>query len=742
MASPRVENKKQVQVQIAPPPRKQRVPAGSNSVIGNNADNKFTDADLGLSLVKTDKNTPKNDVKEVYLQSGRKIVIQKLSDGRSVRKYFSADGTQLKPEYFKKVEGDVKINADGKSYTVTKNGQTKTYQTKTGAEVKIAQEQAKLNKTKNEQGFIGKSWDWMKNNVFTFCDGSDKAQKQIDAEKNLLAQIQNGKFSKSYFKEVTGLDCTQENIQKFKNGKLNLKSTEKVAAFKEGQKTAVDITSDIVAGAVAYGTASACIALGIAAAPFTAGASLGAVAVGVGIAATAGAVTKVAVKKLDANSGGREYNVLSWNDGGKDAIIGGVSGALAPLTMGTGGAITNSLGKGFLANSLRFGAEGAIFGAADGGTRSALEGDDIGDIALNTIKGAGAGALAGNILGHGGNAIGKGIKFVSKSLKFSQSRKIIKENLHSGKKVPNYASDIDAPTGKLGAPSALFAETDEAFNNILLKNKYDVLYMHQKYKITGDLDDFITDMYSHYIRETDVGRFAPKLEIKSNMGDDAGCFIPTKNLIKICKEECKEQESRVAENIAHELNHWFQTKEQLITGLEGPELCAHNWARASVVRRVQNGEITTQEECNRIFDELLNEYTLKFRTEYNDLLNSTKYPHNNNPENPYFKKANRYNEADMNYDSNSDEYWNNYKEIESFRRGDAAGAIYNQIIGRDLANENAAIDMIMARIGNSTDNETKLALLELAIEHLKEPALQRMPARDFANWFLNKYTQI
>ena len=42
---------------------------------------------------------------------------------------------------------------------------------------KIDQQQAELNKTKKQQGFIGKSWDWFKNKT-GIGDGSDKAQKQ------------------------------------------------------------------------------------------------------------------------------------------------------------------------------------------------------------------------------------------------------------------------------------------------------------------------------------------------------------------------------------------------------------------------------------------------------------------------------------------------------------------------------------------------------------------------------------
>ena len=58
----------------------------------------------------------------IYLQSGRKVVYTKLKDGHLACKYYGADGSQIKPEYFKKVEGNISISSDGTSYTITKNG--------------------------------------------------------------------------------------------------------------------------------------------------------------------------------------------------------------------------------------------------------------------------------------------------------------------------------------------------------------------------------------------------------------------------------------------------------------------------------------------------------------------------------------------------------------------------------------------------------------------------------------------
>ena len=293
-----------------------------------------------------------------------------------------------------------------KSYVRVKSKDGKTYNFNATLEKRINNVTTKLQKAEKENGLIGKAWSWTKNTI-GFGDSSNKVREIQANERKLLAQFNsNEKTRANVFKQLTGCEYNEENLEKFIKGQIKLKSEIAIQKYKEGQEMAVDITSDIVSGVVAYGTATACIAGGIAAAPFTAGASLGAVAVGVGVAAGAGAATKVAIKGGEAAVGGKKY---SLKQAGKDATIGAVSGALAPVTIGAGGAVATSVGKvapKFIATSARFAVEGGTFGAVDGGTRSSLEGDSIGDVALNTLKGAGIGIVAGNVLGHSGNTLG------------------------------------------------------------------------------------------------------------------------------------------------------------------------------------------------------------------------------------------------------------------------------------------------------------------------------------------------
>ena len=419
------------------------------SLFNNSTNN---DSGMGLKLEHTQKSAnPTNQPQEtIFLQSGRKIVITKTQDGKDLYKYYAADGTQLNPDYFKQQEGVVRVSANRKTYTVTKNGKTVEKQAKDPLMAKIDRQQAELNKTKKQQGFLGKSWDWFKNKT-GIGDGSDKAQKQLDAERKLVQQIQNGKVSKKDFFEATGIEYSKENLQKFKNGEIELKSIEKIKGYQEGQEMAVDMVGDIISGIAAFGIYTAAVA----AAPFTGGASI---AVGVGAAALSGAAIKVGIKALDATTGNKKYSLKGF---GHDSATGAFSGLLAPITAGFGGAVgktvgtrlglsvikstaTSSrtiantalkralinpagyeyLGGTFGKRALAIGAEltvdGTLGGAIDGGFRAGLDNDwDTGAIAQGTLMGGAIGGILSPVIGGSFKGIGHyvGNKALVKAMK-------------------------------------------------------------------------------------------------------------------------------------------------------------------------------------------------------------------------------------------------------------------------------------------------------------------------------------
>lgn len=295
----------------------------------------------GVSVEHNKDNSEKPET--IYLQSGRKVVYTRTKDGKLACKYYGADGTQIKPEYFKLVEGQISIGANNDSYTITKNGKSVKYKAKNSRKGQIDQNIAKLNNhekslkvAKAEQGVVGKGWDWVKNSWVgqkMNLDGSAKAQKQIEEERKLLIQLRDNpdaQIDSKKFEKITGQKYTKANLTKFQQGEFS-SAKAKVEGYKEGQKVAVDVASDLVSGVASFGIYTASIA----AAPFTGGVSL---AVGFGAATAVGAGIKVGIKYLDAKTGGRKYDSL-----GSDIIMGSVNGGIAPFTAGVGGATAKTI---------------------------------------------------------------------------------------------------------------------------------------------------------------------------------------------------------------------------------------------------------------------------------------------------------------------------------------------------------------------------------------------------------------
>lgn len=412
----------------------------------------------GIAVEHSSKQTQSHTI---YLQSGRKVVYTKLKDGRMACKYYGADGTQIKPEYFKKVEGKISISNDGATYCVTKNGKkSKPLKAKSPSLgqldqniAKLNNQEKKLNKIKKEQGFIGKGWDWFKNKT-GIGDSSDKAQMQINAERDMLKQLRqpNAKIDQKQFEKITGQKYTKANLEKFKKGEFS-QASQKVSGYQEGQEMAVDVVADVAAGAASF----TIYTLSIAAAPFTGG---GSIALGVALAAGTGALVKTGVKYSDAVSGGRKYIL---NDAKKDASTGAVSGLLAPITAGAGGAIGKTVatklglqtiktvgkeiaedvvengfkqtlktsmmspgafkyvGEGAGKKILAYGSEvvtdGVLNGGIDNGFRTAINGGSFSDVAKATGGGALYAPLVGLGMKGGGFALGKATSLVNKTVK-------------------------------------------------------------------------------------------------------------------------------------------------------------------------------------------------------------------------------------------------------------------------------------------------------------------------------------
>ncbi len=175
-------------------------------------------------------------------------------------------------------------------------------------------------KTREEQGFIGKAWDGIKN-LLHLKNSSNNVE-------NIIKQAQNGEISSD-------------------------EATEQLNAYKEGQKMCVDVAGDIVSGIVSVGAAAL--------APVTGGASLL-------VAAGAGAATKTAIKASDSAISGRDYKL---SDLGYDLITGSINGAMAPLSNAIGGAAGTGVAKALGLEAVETCAKEAVKEAGEAGIKQA-----------------------------------------------------------------------------------------------------------------------------------------------------------------------------------------------------------------------------------------------------------------------------------------------------------------------------------------------------------------------------------
>ena len=710
----------------------------------------------GIAVEHSTKQTQSHTI---YLQSGRKVVYTKLKDGRMACKYYGADGTQIKPEYFKKVEGKISISNDGTTYCVTKNGKkSKPLKAKSPSLgqldqniAKLNNQERKLNKIKKEQGFIGKGWDWFKNKT-GIGDSSNKAQMQINAERDMLKQLRqpNAKIDQKQFEKITGQKYTKANLEKFKKGEFS-QASQKVAGYQEGQEMAVDVVADVAAGAASF----TIYTLSIAAAPFTGG---GSIALGVALAAGTGALVKTGVKYADAVSGGRKYTL---NDAKKDASTGAVSGLLAPITAGAGGAIGKTVatklglqtiktvgkeiaedvvengfkqtlktsmmspgafkyvGEGAGKKILAYGSEvvtdGVLNGGIDNGFRTAINGGSLSDVA----KATGEGALFAPLVGLGmkgtGFAISRGFgkKNIILGKDIIENKRVqLKQKIANGNKVSQNGI-LSIPKGSLKAPSSKFAETDEAFVNIVRNNKQAILELNKK---SGD--DFIKGAFALCKKAMGLEDAPIKLKIigsgsnYSSVGDKLGESAE----IAINRNWQNGNKAELFGAICHELNHQFQYKEIYINSIATD--FDKNLNMSKNLRNWINKQDEFFDNHNQYYDDKAKIYSDNF--------------------------INHYIEPDVNFVA----YRQQPVEAESMRRGELVRDAYNQVIQDNHTNikldplERQATQQIINNIKRKYPNATIENLQEVAndaIATMRQPEFSNYTVPEFVSYFLSMY---
>ena len=334
-----------------------------------------------------------------------------------------------------------------------------------------------IDNAENNNSWLGKAWNWTKN-TFNIGDSSNDARNLKDKEINAV----NSLSVKDAFVSLTGVEFSQDNIQKFLEGEIKTKAEIALDAYIEGQDMVSDFTGDIISGIAAVGIYTAAVAL----APFSGGASI---AIGAASATALGGVIKAGVKSLDTLGTDKKYNSFS-----KDLATGAFSGLLAPVTAGLGGAIgkitakalgvqaVKTLGKegiesasettlktlaknallnpagyeykgGTLiarmsAQGTEMATDGALGGGIDSAFRAGIKGEDISDAFISGLAG---GAILSPIIGGGFKAAGKvgnKVSFPIKPLNLSDIKKLfpdgkIEQNNHFINAIKNLLNQVN-----------------------------------------------------------------------------------------------------------------------------------------------------------------------------------------------------------------------------------------------------------------------------------------------------------
>jgi hypothetical protein len=282
--------------------------------------------------------------------------------------------------------------------------------------------------TQKHQGWLGSTWDWMKNNwgsgetdaqrvpiISNIKDlfglkksaGSDATARKVSNLKLSVAQLDDYRRqgnTEDFRKQADTLVKDPSAIQDPEaNWLAQTDSAQSVLNYRANQEAATNVISDVAAGATVA-------AIGIGTAGF-----------GLPAALAVGASVKTGIKWSDAATGGREYGL---NDLGYDAatgaLAGGLSAAAKPLTTLSGNVANATLGglsrragleiseqaiKGY-GGSAGF---GAIAGGSSASTAHLASGGNVEDLPGVALQGATAGALTGTAF-HGAGQTWQGIK--------------------------------------------------------------------------------------------------------------------------------------------------------------------------------------------------------------------------------------------------------------------------------------------------------------------------------------------
>ena len=323
-----------------------------------------------------------------------------------------------------------KPSAKGDGVKIRHPGLDSDYSDKTVVRAIIDSRISAMNRAlKEEEGLngpLGIFWSGIKN-FFNFGASSEQIYAQIETEGRVLKE----KGLRDGFYEITGELFTESNFKKFHAGELCLRSEQKLAEYRDGQNSFVDLCTDAMAGICALGVLSVLATGGISTLILAGGAAL-----------LTGGLVKPLVKSIDSAIGGREYDTFR-----NDFLIGafpGIIGLVAGICGGALGAkfasklgvravgrfrggkglvnsLKNTLGHKYVggtsmkraaAKTVEAMTDGSLGGGLDEGFRALTKGDNFKNILKNSGKGFVYGLAFSPIIGGGMEVMGQTLKYL------------------------------------------------------------------------------------------------------------------------------------------------------------------------------------------------------------------------------------------------------------------------------------------------------------------------------------------
>ena len=253
------------------------------------------------------------------------------------------------------------------------------------------------------------------------------------------------------------------------------------------------------------------------------------------------------------------------------------------------------------------------------------------------------------------------------------NRLSLKTKLREGN-LSNLGVKINIPKGRLNAPRAGFDESLKAYTNIIRDNKGELQNLCSKYQQGMLNEEQFANKYAEFLAEKIDMPYYP--ELKKIISDTtAGGYQHTTNTLYYNLSGMSRM-SDLMQTINHEMHHFLQQKE--IFSTMSIEKFSGLKAKADIMELLRKNPnlYKTKAEIEKAIESQTKGYIKDFKDAGWDKI-LEKYPKNSNPDSPYYKRAQKLIEADLNYTDGTENisaYMSNIIEREAYEIG-----VYSQL---------------------------------------------------------------